>query len=91
MSDFKIHTEFSHHIIQFLSHCRRGSVYSENNLRARFHVHTKHICIGSYLCCPYTFLYINSTISTHYLLLISMTDIWNSHYNSSASAKTEHT
>jgi hypothetical protein len=55
--DHLVHTEISRHIIQFLSHWIRGSVY-ENNLRARFHVPTKHICIGPYLCCPYTCLYI---------------------------------
>jgi hypothetical protein len=90
MSHFKTHTEFLHHIIQFLSHWIGGSVY-EKNLRARFHVHTKHIFIGPYLCCPYTCLYIYSTISTHYLLGISMTDISNSHYNSSVSANAERT
>jgi hypothetical protein len=81
-------TEFLHHIILFLSHWIRGSVY-ENNLRACFHVLTKHVFIVP-ICVVhmYVFTYI---ISTHYLLVISMADIWNSHYNSLASANMEHT
>jgi len=57
MSDIKIHTEVLNHIIEFLSHWMRGSVY-ENNLRARFHVLIKHVCIGPHLCCPKTCNYL---------------------------------
>jgi len=43
-----------------------------------------HICVPH----KHVFTYI---ISAHYLLVISMTDIWNFHYNSSVSANAEHT
>jgi len=51
MFDIKIHTEILHHIIEFFSYWMRDSVY-ENNLRAHFHVLTKHVCICPYLCSP---------------------------------------
>ena len=51
MSYIKTRTEILHNIIEFLSHWMSGSVY-ENNLRGCFHVLTKHVCIGPYLCCP---------------------------------------
>ena len=64
-SDIKIYTEFLHHIFKLFSHWILGSVY-EINLHARFHVLTKHVCIG-----PYTYvLAIYISLHTSLVLII---------------------